>query len=386
MVGREELLGRARELVPTLRQRAALTEELRRLPKETVSDLHSAGIMRAAQPKRFGGFDLDYEIVLEIAYELGRGCGSTAWCYSIWASHNWVAGMYSEKAQEEYWADSMGTLSSTSLNPAKATVSPVDGGGYILSGRWSFSSGCDDAGWAMLAGISSEGLMYILVPKADFAIDDNWFVSGLKGTGSKDITVENAFVPEHRALPQIELQEGRSPGRDLHGTPNFRIPHLTMFPYTLAAPVLGMARGALGEFESHMAERVVYTTGERLAESAPVHIRLAEAEAEVHAAQLIMRHDCKEVFALARKNELPTLEQRAGYRRNQAYVAKLSVQAVDRLFEASGGHTLFDSSPMQRFHRDAHAATHHFGLSWDTAAEQFGRTRLGLGPKGAVKI
>ena len=117
-----------------------------------------------------------------------------------------------------------------------------------------------------------------------------------------------------------------------------------------------------------------------------MHIRLAEAEVEVHAAQLIMRNDCREVFALARNHELPTLEQRAGYRRNPACVAKRSVQAINQVFEASGGHTLFDSSPMQRFHRDAHAASHHFGLSWDTAAEQFGRTRLGLGPKGAVRI
>ena len=132
---RVEPLGRARELVPTLRQRAALTEELRRLPKETVSDLHAAGIMRAAQPKRYCGSDLDYEIVLEIAYELGKGCGPTAWRYSIWASHNWVAGMYSEKTQEEYGAGLVNTVSSTSLNPSKAknpskaTVSLVDGGG-----------------------------------------------------------------------------------------------------------------------------------------------------------------------------------------------------------------------------------------------------------------
>ena len=135
-----------------------------------------------------------------------------------------------------------------------------------------------------------------------------------------------------------------------------------------------------------MVDRVAYTTGEKLGKSALVHIRLAEAEVEAHAAQLIMRNDCREVFALARNNEMSTLVQRAGYRRNQAYVAKLSVQAINRLFEASGGHTLFDSSPMQRFHRDAHAASHHFGLSWDTAAEQFGRIRLGLGPKGAVRI
>ncbi len=368
-----------------LRQRAALTDQLRRQPKETVDDLHAAELMRAPQPKRFGGFDLDYPVVLDVAAELGRGCGSTAWCYSIWASHNWVAGMYPERAQEEYWADSVDTLSSTSLNPSGAKVTAAEGG-YRLSGHWDFSSGCDDASWAMLSGTGSDGLLYFLLPRSDYTIDDTWFVSGLRGTGSKDIMVDNAFVPEHRVLSQVDMAEGRTPGREVHGTPNFRIPLLSMFPYTLAAPIVGMAQGAVEEFEAHMANRVAYTTGEKMAEFAAVQIRLAESAAEIHAARLIMQNDGREVFALAGRQEMPTMGDRARYRRNQAYVAKLCIQAIDRLFEASGGHTIFESSPMQRFHRDVHAAAHHFGLSWDTAAELYGRARLGLEPRGAARI
>lgn len=382
---RDELIRRAADLVPALRQRASLAEELRRLPKETVDDLHAAEILRISQPKRFGGFDLDYDVVLDVAAELGRGCGSTAWCYAIWASHNWVAGMFPEQAQEEYWAVSVDTLSSTSLNPSRAQVS-VAKGGYRLSGRWDFSSGCDDAIWAMLAGVSPDGLLYFLVPRSDYQIDDTWFVSGLRGTGSKDITVDDVFVPQHRALPQVDMQEGRTPGRAIHGTPNFRIPHLTMFPYTLAAPIVGMAQGALEAFEARMSGRVADTTGEKMAESAPVHIRLAEAAAETDTARLLMQNDGREVFSRARRDEMPSTEDRSRYRRNQAYVAKLCVRAVDRLFEASGGHTIFESSPLQRFHRDAHAASHHFGLSWDAAAEQYGRVRLGLEPKAAARI
>ena len=385
MVDRQELLDRAAALVPVLRQRAAQAEELRRIPENTVADFHAAGILRAAQPKRFGGFNIDYPIVLDIAAELGRGCGSTAWCYSIWASHNWLVGMFPEKAQQEYWADSADVLSSTSLNPAASQVTPAKGG-YRLSGRWDFSSGCDAADWAVLAGNGPEGILYFLVPCSDYLIEDTWFVSGLRGTGSKDILVHDAFVPEHRVTPLVEIREGRSPGRSIHGTPNFRIPHLTMFSYTLAAPLLGMAQGSLDAFEELMGVRVAYTTGERMAESPPVNIRLAEAEAEVHSARLIMREDGHQVFATARRDEMPTLLERARYRRNQAYVAKLSIRAVDRLFEVSGGHAVFDSSPMQRFHRDAHAASHHFGLYWDTVAEEYGRMRLGLEPKNPSRI
>ena len=380
-----ELLGRAAELVPALKQRAARTEESRNLPRETVDDFHASGVLRAAQPKRYGGYDIDYGAVLDIAAELGRGCGSTAWCYSIWASHNWAVGMFPLEAQDEYWAESPDTLSSTSLNPSNSSVEAA-AGGYRLSGRWQFSSGCDYADWVMLAGNAAEGLLYMLLPKSDYLIDDTWRVSGLRGTGSKDIVVEDSLVPQHRTVLQAELRDGSYPGRRIHNTPNFRIPLGTMFSYTLAAPILGMAQGALEEFESHTAARVNYTSGERMAESAPVHVRIAQAEAEVHAARLIMENDGREVFERARRDENPSLPERARIRRNQAYVARLSVSAVDRLFQASGGHAIFDGSPLQRFHRDAHAAAHHFSLSWDTVAEEYGRIMLGLEPKNPGRI
>lgn len=385
MVNREELVHRAAELVPALRERAGMTETLRQIPQETLDDYHASGILRAAQPTRFGGFDIDYPVVLDIAAELGRGCGSSAWCYGIWAAHNWVAGMFPEKAQKEYWLESSDVLSSTSVDPSRAHVTSVKGG-YQLSGRWSFSSGCDAAAWAILGAVGPDGLIWLMLPRSDYAIIDNWFVSGLRGTGSKDIEVNEVFVPEYRVVSLADLRQGQSPGRTLHGTPNFRIPLLNMFAYSLAAPVLGMAQGALEAFEEHMGGRVDYTTSEKMVENAPVHIRLSEAQAEVHSARLIMADDGQEVVARAKKEETATLRDRARIRRNQAYVAKLSVSAVDRLFDASGGHALFDDNPMQRFHRDVHAASHHFGLAWDIPAEEYGRMRLGLEPKNPARL
>jgi len=376
---------RAAELVPALRERAGMTETLRQIPQETLDDYHASGILRAAQPTRFGGFDIDYPVVLDIAAELGRGCGSSAWCYGIWAAHNWVAGMFPEKAQKEYWLESSDVLSSTSVDPSRAHVTSVKGG-YQLSGRWSFSSGCDAAAWAILGAVGPDGLIWLMLPRSDYAIIDNWFVSGLRGTGSKDIEVNEVFVPEYRVVSLADLRQGQSPGRTLHGTPNFRIPLLNMFAYSLAAPVLGMAQGALEAFEEHMGGRVDYTTSEKMVENAPVHIRLSEAQAEVHSARLIMADDGQEVVARAKKEETATLRDRARIRRNQAYVAKLSVSAVDRLFDASGGHALFDDNPMQRFHRDVHAASHHFGLAWDIPAEEYGRMRLGLEPKNPARL
>jgi 3-hydroxy-9,10-secoandrosta-1,3,5(10)-triene-9,17-dione monooxygenase len=232
----------------------------------------------------------------------------------------------------------------------------------------------------ILHGNGPQGLLFILVPKQDYRIEDTWFVAGLRGTGSKDIVVDNAFVPEYRVVPAVELQDANSPGRAVHDTPNYRIPSGSMLPYTLAAPIIGMARGALDAYEGYMRDRIVVRTGERMARMVGVQLRIGEAKAEVDAARLIMQEDGRQVFAFARRNEMPSLEDRARYRRNQSYVAKLCVRAVNRIYEASGGHALYDSSPIQRFHRDAHAASHHSGLSWDTAAEQYGRIRLGLEP------
>jgi len=238
----------------------------------------------------------------------------------------------------------------------------------------------------ILQGNGPEGLLFIPVPEPDFRIEDTWLVSGLCGTGSKDIVVDNAFVPNYRVVPAVELRDGKSPGRAIHDTPNYRIPSGAMLPYALATPIIGMAQGALDAYESYMRDRVTARTGERMAEMEGIQLRVAEAEAEVHAARPIMQEDGREVFAGARRHEMPTLEDRPRYRHNRAYVAKLCVGAVNRVFEASGGHALYDSSPIQRFHRDAHAASHHSGLSWDTVAEQYGRIRLGLEPTDTSQI
>ena len=377
---RAECVRRAAGLVPVLRERAPQAEALRCIPQETIDDLCRADLLRAPLPARFGGCDLDFDSLLTVAAELGRGCGSTAWCYGVWASTNWVVGMYPAQSQEEYWATGANTLCAGGFNPAGATSVTVVAGGYRLSGQWDFASGCDAATWVLVMGAGPAGVLVFLVPRSDFAIHDTWFVSGLRGTGSKDIVIHDAFVPEHRALPVTDMQEARTPGRVVHDTANYRIPLFSALTYLLAAPIVGMAQGAGETFQAAMQHQASALRGGQIAQLTGVQVRLAEATMEVEAARLIMLHDIHEILARARRNETPTLEERLRARRNQAYVATLCVRAVNRLFAGSGGHALFDASPLQRFHRDVHAASHHVSLSWDTASEQYGRVLLGLEP------
>lgn len=375
---RDELLRRAAELVPVLKERAARAEELRQVPPETVQDLVSSGLIRIGNPERYGGHGIELDAVYDVGWELGRGCGSTAWCYSLWAVHNWWLGHFPEKAQEEFFASGPDTLFSSGLDPAGGKAEPVDGG-FRISGRWGFSSGCDASSWAMVAipGSGPNALIWLLLPRSDYEILDTWFASGMRGSGSKDIVVKDVFVPAHRALDPDRAGAGDGTGWELHRRLSYRVPLRCLIGWDLAAPIVGIAQGAVDEFTA----RLLGTSGPgRTADSVAMQLRLAEAAAEVDAARAIHRQDIREILDRAARGDGFTEADRARYRRDKAFIVKLSVQAVNRLFEASGARAVMASEPMQRFHRDAHGASHHAALGWDVAAEQFGRQALGLGP------
>ena len=383
-VTREEMVQRAAALVPRLRERAAQTEQLRRLPDETIADLVDAGLLRIGNPERFGGLGFDIDAGYEVTMELGRGCGSAAWCYSILTNHNWLLGHWPEQAQEEYFADSPDTLGASSLDPGRARVEVVPGG-YRLSGRWSFASGCDAASWVMVGGLGPDGLHYFLVPIAQVTIVDTWFVSGMRGTGSKDLAIDDVFVPSHRAAEVRPMREGQSSGWALHGRPSYRAPQMALMPMTLVAPILGMARGTIEAFADQLRGRKMLD-GTELSRSVACQLRLAESSAEVDAARSLLRQDCREILDRGARGETATLVDRARYRRDQAFMVKLAARAAGRLFEEAGGHALLESNPLQRFHRDVFAAAQHFGIRWDENAEQYGRVALGLDPAPTARL
>jgi alkylation response protein AidB-like acyl-CoA dehydrogenase len=376
-----EALRRAAELVPVLRERAARTEQLRRLPPETVKDLLSSGLVRIGAPRRYGGNGLDIDTGHAVAWELGRACGSAAWCCSLWIVHNWWLGHFPERAQDEFFASGPDTLASTCLNPAGGTAEPVPGG-FRVGGRWSFSSGCEASAWAMVStpGATAGTIRWLLLPRGDYEIVDTWFASGMRGTGSHDIVVRSAFVPAHRALDPDRAGDTDRTGWQLHRRPSYRVPLRLLTGWDLAAPLVGVAQGAVDE----LAARVRGTAGPgRTADAVPLQLRLAEASAQVDAARAIHRGTVGEMLERAAAGDSFTELERARFRRDKAFVARLCVQAVDRLFEAGGAHAVLDSDPLQRFHRDAHAASHHAALGWDAAAEAYGREALR--PPGSVE-
>ncbi len=293
----DELLSRASDMVPVLKSRAAHTEELRRIPHETVQDILSSELYRIGVPKRFGGLDLDYGLVFEVGAELGRACGSASWCYSLWAAHAFLVGHWPLQAQEEVFEEGYDILCSSSLNPGTSKTEQVSGG-LRLRGHWEFSSGCDAAGWVMLGGDGLSERSWALLPRSDYEIEDTWFVSGLRGTGSKDIVVDDAFVPSHRVLNVERAGDGDWTGWETHGQVRYRLPIPVLLGWDLVAPMIGIAQGMVDEFTASL----VGTSGPgRTADSPAIHLRLSEATAEVDAARVFLRHDICEMFEIAKK-------------------------------------------------------------------------------------
>ncbi|MGD9942266.1 MAG: acyl-CoA dehydrogenase family protein [Burkholderiaceae bacterium] len=378
---------RAQALVPKLRERAAACEAQGEMPDQTFEELQSAGLFKLSQPAKFGGYELGFDVGIEMVMELARGCGSSAWVYGILQDHQSLAAMYPAEAQDEVWSAAPQALVASSFMPAgKATP---QSGGYRLSGRWSFSSGSRFASWIILGCMlppSEPGaaplMSMMLVPKRDFRIEPNWNVIGLRGTGSNDIVVDDAFVPSHRILSVADANEGRNPGRHCHAGAVFARPFAATSTFTLCAPAVGIAAGAVERFVEEMSARE--SRGSRLAELATVQLRVAESSAEVDAGRLLIERCVREAQQTLERGEPLTLDERARNRRDGPFAVGLMISAVDRLHRGAGGQALHAAHPLARAFRDVHAVGAHLYTSWDIAGTTYGRVALGLPPGSPI--
>jgi 3-hydroxy-9,10-secoandrosta-1,3,5(10)-triene-9,17-dione monooxygenase len=381
----EELLARAEELVPVLRERASRAEQLRRLPDETIADLHASGLFRMLQPARVGGSELPFRAICELTAVIGQGCGSTAWVLANLAAHHWLLGMWHPEAQDEIWGESSDSLISSALIFARGRAQRVPGG-YRLTGRWPFSSGIDPSTWNMFGGIVvdeeaglSEPRMF-LVPARDYSVIDTWQVIGLAGTGSKDVEVTDVFVPAYRTLATERIKGGPNRGSELNPGTLYKLPAVSLFAFVLGGVSLGIARGAIQHFTEATRTRLSAYTGRNIADFTNIQVHLAEASALADAAEAITLRGCDEAMRITEAGVVPSLEQRARYRRDGAFAAGLCTKAVDLLFAATGGAAVYERNPIQRAFRDAHAANAHYALNWDVNGAVYGRVALGLPP------
>ena len=384
-----EVLARAEALIPVLRERAARAEELRRLPDETIADLHQSGLFRVLQPKRVGGSELPFRHLVELVAVISRGDGSTGWVLANLAAHHWLFGMWPKQAQDEVWGQSPDNVIGSALIFPRGRAHKVDGG-YKLSGRWPFSSGVDAASWNLVGGIAHDeesglvGPRIFLLPAKDYTVIDTWQVIGLAGTGSKDITVEDVFVPEYRTLSVDQIAGGPNPGSEVNPSVLYQLPAISLFAFCIAGVSLGIAQSAIEHFTETTRTRLSSYSGRNVADFNTVQVHVAEAAALADAARAIMLGDCDEATRAVNEGRMPDLNQRARYRRDCAFAAMLCTKAVDLLFTATGGGAIYARNPLQRAFRDVHAANAHYVLNWDINGAMYGRVALGLPPDATL--
>ena len=379
---REDLIQRARDMVPTLIERAERCEAMRCAPQETIDDFKQAGFFKIGLPKKYGGYEMNYDVLCEVIMEVAHGCGSSAWNLAVLGEHNYTLTNSTAEQLDELWAEDPDVLLASG-NDRNAELAPVEGG-YILNARINFSSGCDHASWWMSRAVDkTSGLPRgIIVPKKHGTIiEDSWKVVGLAGSGSKDVEFKDVFIPNKHLRPAPKGPEWGGKAAGVQNPATYRLDQLTTKPFTLASVSVGIAGGVLQAFTSEMKERHS-RFGDSLADLQSMHLRIAESAAEYDAARSIILKDIQETIEILRDEEdIPeTMHHRN--RRDMAYTPRLAQASVDRLFYAAGAGGLSLDNNLQRQFRDVCAARVQFALNWDINATVYGRALLGLEPGG----
>jgi 3-hydroxy-9,10-secoandrosta-1,3,5(10)-triene-9,17-dione monooxygenase len=378
---RDEMIARAEALLPGLRDRSAEAERNRRLADETVAEFRAAGFHKIMQPRRFGGFELGMGTAAECIRTLSTACGSSGWVANLFMVHNYQVSLFPVAAQQEYWATGDDQICSTVSFAPKSDAVKVDGG-YRLTGRWKFSSGCDFASWFIIMKPSATVLDWMLVPRSDLTIVDDWFVAGLCGTGSKDLVLDDVFVPEHRVLSIMDLARGTTPGGKANGMPIARLPFAWPAVWGIPAALIGMASGMADAVRQTLIGKKALFTGEQQTDRVANQIKLTQAVTDIHAAELIMRHRLAELDKWADAGAAPSTVDAFASQRDAAYVARLTGKVASDLALMAGATSVYLGNPIQRFQRDINVGITHVSLVWEEAAENYGRALWELPPKG----
>jgi 3-hydroxy-9,10-secoandrosta-1,3,5(10)-triene-9,17-dione monooxygenase len=361
-----DVLSDIEKLAEYLSESAADTEQLGRLPDETVRRLKQVGIIRMLQPAEFGGFESHPVDFFQAVMATAAACAASGWVCGIVGVHPWELALADPKVQEEIWGEDPDTWVSSPYAPF-GRARPVDGG-YIFSGRWPFSSGTDHCDWAFLGGFVTDAdgevgqppvTLHFLLPRRDYRIlDGTWEVMGLKGTGSKDVEVHEAFVPSHRTVDFVKLRDGLLPGEMGRDEPLYQMPFAAMFCTAVSAATIGICEGALAAATAYQRDRIS-GLGTRVSDDPHVFAGLAVAAADIDASRVHLLNGVAEMYDVVASGASPSMDLRVRVRRNQVTAAQRAVNAVDSIFTKTGGGALRLDQPFQRFWRDAHAAMNH---------------------------
>ncbi len=378
------LVEEATRVADELRAESAGGDAQRRLTDTTWKLLHECGVVRALQPARFGGGEVPLVDFVDAVVQLSAAAPSAGWVAGVIGVHPWQLALFPDEAQQEMWSEDPARMHSSSYNPT-GSARRVDGG-YEVSGRWSFSSGCDHCRGVNLgaivrpaegeAALIPEYRSFLLHPD-QYVVEDDWNVAGLRGTGSKDIVVEATFVPAHRSQSHVDYALGAPlPGQEVNPGPLYRMPWSVVFNMALAASVLGSARGYLDLWIGETRERKI-PPGISLSDDPITQRRLADATWTLDAAITLLRTDAIELYARAEAGDQPTMPDRGRYRWRMNRSCELVGDAVVSLHRSASGRTIFVDHPLHARFQDVQGALGHAFLVPDPLARSVGGDLLG---------
>jgi alkylation response protein AidB-like acyl-CoA dehydrogenase len=367
----------ARAILPRLAATTDNSERSRRLDHDAAAALRESGLSRVLTPKEFGGFELSPSAHIWACAELGQVCSSASWVLMVCVAHDYIIGRFPEECQREVYEGNADNLLAGSLQP-QGTIERV-AGGWRLDGRWQFGSGCDHSPWFIVGAKvidpkADDYLIYhVMIPRAEVQIDDTWHTLGMRGTGSKDLVVRDAMIPEHRALPTFPTFMGLSP----HAKgPTYRLPVYAGLASMMCASVLGIAeRGFKAFVDNTLTRKSAY--GVSKAESSGMQRRIAESGAEIAQARRLLDDICQRFDVAMVADQAPMSDrERMQFRWDAAYVAELSRRAIERIYASAGAHGLYEGHPVLQAYRDVVTACHHAVVDFDTVSEMQGRVTL----------
>jgi alkylation response protein AidB-like acyl-CoA dehydrogenase len=379
---REDLLAAARALGPMIREQRDVSERERQLPTAVVDAIVEARLPEMYVPRQIGGLEVDPITYSEVVQEVSRHDGATGWCLMVWATLGMLGAYVPEATAREIFRGARPTLVAGTINPSgKALAVP---GGYQVTGRWPFGSGIGRSNWVVgncivwdgdqrrLGANNAPEQRFVLVPASECEILDTWDVGGLRGTGSNDYTITDVFVPEDRTLIAFNappLQPG----------PLYACPFITTFAAGVAAPALGIARGAIDAFFELANTKTPTGSANLLRERSAAQADLARAEGLLGSARAYLYETISAVWDTLLAGREVTMTQRAMVRIAGSHAAVSAAQAVDLLYNAGGGSSLYTRCPLERAFRDVHAVTQHIGVA-PVNFEMAGKVLLGMPP------
>lgn len=382
-VSREELLSRATALVPLLRRNASATEANRRVVEENITALREAGLLSLTRPRRFGGHQADFTTFMQVAEQLARGDGSSAWVTTLMNVCGWAVGLYPDRAQRDVYESAADVQICGVLSPT-ATCTPAEGG-MIVTGRWGFASGSAHSQWALLGVpiVDDDGTPIdqgtALIPMSELTVEDTWFVAGMRGTASNTLIAQDVFVPTHRIISVTRLIAGVT-ATEHQDEALYRSAFIPVMALVLAGAQVGLAMHALEIVQDSLAKGrgIAYTFYDKSRLAPTSQLQVAQAAQLIDTAHLHLMRAAGDIDRAAAGGEYLDFLTRARVRADVGTIAHRCREAVDLMLNVHGAGSFAEANPLQRVWRDLETCSRHAVVNPEISTELYGRALLGV--------